>query len=789
MRSWFKWFSVVALLLLAAIVVSLWLMLRASLPNIDGEIVAAGLTANVTIERDEAGIPTITADNRADLAYATGFAHGQDRFFQMDLIRRQAAGELSELFGEIALDVDKRSRFHRFRTRARAVLERASPEGVELVESYAAGVNAGLASLGARPFEYLLLGAETEPWRGEDTVLVVYAMFVDLNDERAKNDVRRGLAHRALPPGVYDWLYPDGTSWDAPLLGEPRGESRPPSASVFSIRHVTEEAPPSGERGKKFLTGSNNWVVSGALTETGRALMSNDMHLGHRVPNIWYQLRLVVRGDDARDITGVSLPGTPFISAGSNGSVAWGFTNSYGDWSDAVLLRAGATPGTYRTPEGDREFEVHRERIEVKDGEAHVYEIRETIWGPVDDLIDYPDGEIAVSWTAHSAEALNLKMIALETAFTVGEALQIAATMGIPPQNFVTGDAGGNIGWTIAGQIPVKTDFNAMIPADWSTEHGWIGWLHPADYPRIVNPDSDRIWTANARVVDGEALEVIGDSGYDLGARARQIRDGLLARDTFEAIDMLEIQYDDRAVFLERWRDLILELLTNERVANDTELSEYREFVRDWIPRATPESVGYRLVRAFRLEVQAKVFHALMSPVRAGNDADVIPILSNQFEAVLWPILRERPEHLLPGRYENWDELLLDAIRSNLHWFHDNYEGGLAERTWGEVNTASIRHPLSRSLSFASAWLDMPADRLNGDVDLPKAQSPAFGASQRFSVSPGDEENGLMQMPTGQSGHPLSPFYRKGHDDWVHGRPNPFLPGEPQHTLLLLPPD
>lgn len=789
MRSWFKRLSVAALLLLAASVVSLWLMLRASLPNIDGEIVAAGLTANATIERDEAGIPTITADNRADLAYATGFAHGQDRYFQMDLIRRQAAGELSEMFGEIALDVDKRSRFHRFRTRARTVLERASPEGVELVESYAAGVNAGLASLSARPFEYLLLGVEPEPWRGEDTVLVVYAMFVDLNDERARNDVRRGLAHRALPPGVYDWLYPGGTSWDAPLLGEPRGESRPPPANVFSIRHVTEEAPQSGERGKKFLTGSNNWVVSGALTETGRALMSNDMHLGHRVPNIWYQLRLIVRGDDARDIAGVSLPGTPFISAGSNGSVAWGFTNSYGDWSDAVLLRAGATPGTYRTPERDREFEIHRERIEVKDGEPHTYEIRETIWGPVDDLIDYPDGEIAVSWTAHSPEALNLKMIALETAFTVDEALQIAATMGIPPQNFVTGDAGGNIGWTIAGQIPVKTDFNAMIPADWSAEHGWIGWLHPSDYPRIVNPDSDRIWTANARVVDGEALEVIGDSGYDLGARARQIRDGLLARDTFEAVDMLRIQYDDRAVFLERWRDLILELLTNDRVANDTELFEYRELVRNWIPRATPESVGYRLVRAFRLDVQAKVFHALMSPVRAGNDADVNPILSNQFEAVLWPILRERPEHLLPGRYETWDDLLLDAIRSNLRWFHDNYEGALAVRTWGEVNTASIRHPLSRSLPFASAWLDMPADRLNGDVDLPKAQSPAFGASQRFSVSPGDEENGLMQMPTGQSGHPLSPFYRKGHDDWVHGRPNPFLPGEPQHTLLLLPSD
>jgi penicillin amidase len=781
--------SLAALFVLLAAAISVWLILRASLPQLDGNILASGIGHSATIERDDAGIPTITAVNRVDLAYATGFAHGQDRFFQMDLIRRQAAGELAELFGEVALDYDKRMRFHRFRARARAVLERASDDGIQLVENYAAGVNAGLASLDARPFEHLLLGVQPDPWVAEDTVLIVFAMFVELNDERAQNDVRRGMAHRTLPASVYAWLYPDGTSWDAPLTGQPRGESRSPPASVFSIRDVTDEAPPARELGKKFLTGSNNWVVGGALTESGRALMSNDMHLGHKVPNIWYQARLVVDGEGARDITGVSLPGTPFISAGSNGSIAWGYTNSYGDWSDAVLLRPGATPGTYRTPEGDMAFEVHHERIDVKDGEPYTYEIRETIWGPVDDLIDYPDGEIAVSWTAHSPEALNLRLVTLETAFTVDEAIQTAATMGIPPQNFVVGDAGGNIGWTIAGQIPVKTAYNAMVPVDWSTEHGWIGWLHPSDYPRIINPENGRIWTANARVVDGEALEVIGDSGYDLGARARQIRDGLMVGSTFEPGDMLAIQYDDRAVFLTRWRDLLLNLLTDEHVANDPALADYRELVRDWVPRAAPESVGYRLVRAFRLEVQAKVFHGLMSPVRAANGAGFEPLLSNQFEAVLWPLLRDRPQHLLPGRYESWDDLLLDAVQSNLAWFDENYDGPLAERTWGEVNTASIRHPLSSSLPIFSAWLDMPGDPLNGDVDLPKAQSPAFGASQRFSVAPGDEQNGLMQMPTGQSGHPLSPFYAKGHDDWVRGRPNPFLPGESRHTLVLLPAD
>ena len=789
MRRWIVRTGVAALVLLTAAVLVVWVILRASLPQLDGKLSAPGLGDPATIERDGAGIPTITARTRSDLAYATGFAHGQDRFFQMDLIRRQSAGELSELFGAIAVDTDKRYRFHRFRDRARAVLDASPPAAVAILEKYAAGVNAGLDSLGVRPFEHLLLGVEPEPWLAEDSVLVVYAMFMQLNDARASKDVRRGFVHRALPKDVFDWLYPQGTSWDAPIMGEPRTQPPVPAASVYSVRDVTEKPPPAGEVGKPYLNGSNNWVVAGTLTGTGRALMSNDMHLGHDVPNIWYQARLVVTDEEPRDVTGVSLPGTPFITAGSNGNIAWGYTNSYGDWADAVLLRPGTAPGSYRTPRGDRDFEIRRETIEVRDAEPVVYEIRETIWGPVDDLLDYPDGDIAVSWIAHNPEALNLNLVVLETASDVDEALGIAATMGIPPQNFVVGDTGGNIGWTIAGQIPVKNGFDAMVPADWSREEGWVGWLQPSDYPRVVNPGNERIWTANARVADADALAIIGDGGYDLGARASQIRDSLFQSSEFEPVDMLAIQYDDRALFLSRWRDVILGVLTDARVADDPKLGEYRELVRDWIPRAAPKSVGYRLVRAFRLEVQSRVFHALMAPVRAANGGDVELLLSNQFEGVLWQLLEERPRHLLPGVYGSWDELLFDAVRTNIAWFEDHHDGGLAARSWGEVNTASIRHPLSRALPLLSPWLDMPAEPLNGDVDLPKAQGPAFGASQRFSVSPGDEENGLMHMPTGQSGHPLSAFYRKGHEEWVHGRPSPFLPGEPQHALELTPAD
>ena len=787
MRRWILrgTFGVLAFGLIAGIIV--WAAVRASLPDIDGEVPVTGLVAAASIERDAAGIPTITARSRADLAYATGFAHGQDRFFQMDLIRRRGAGELSALFGEVAVEVDKRYRFHRFRSRARDSLAALSATELDVLESYADGVNAGLESLGARPFEYLLLKAEPASWRPEDSVLVVYTMFAMLNDPRAVRDIRRGLAHRILPADVYAWLYPQGTPWDAPLMGEPRPVAAYPAAEVYSVREFSGDAPPAAEVGKPQLNGSNNWVVSGDLTTTGRAIVSNDMHLGLSAPNIYYQARLIVDGDLPRDVTGVTLPGAPFVVAGGNTRVAWGYTNSYGDWTDAVVLKPGAAPGTYRTPDGDRPFVEHKESIQVKGADPVEMTVRETVWGPVNEAVQYPDGEIAVSWIAHKVEAVNLRILDLEIAGSVEDALDIANTMGLPPQNFVTGDSEGNIGWTIAGKIPVRSDFDPMLPADWSEAHGWTGWLASSDYPRLVNPDSGRIWTANARVADGEALSVIGDGGYDLGARAGQIRDSLFERDRFEPEDMLAIQYDDRALFLTRWRDLLLEVLDDDAIAAEPELAEYRHLVSSWTPRAAPESVGYRLVRAFRLEVQARVFHGLMGPVREAYGDSVQLRLSNQFEAPLWSLLNEQPMHLLPGDYDSWQELMVDAVRENIRYFAANYEGPLAERSWGERNTAQIRHPLSRAIPLLADFLDMPREPLNGDVDLPKAQGPTFGASERFSVSPGDEANSLMHMPTGQSGHPLSPFYRYGHDDWVRGSPSPFLPGETQHKLTLKP--
>jgi penicillin amidase len=766
-----------------------YLLLRGSLPQLDGELQVDNIRDAVLIERDAAGIPVITARNRADLAFATGFVHGQDRFFQMDLSRRRAAGELAELFGAIALPLDKRNRLHRFRNRARAISAGLTSVEKDLLGAYSAGVNAGLESLRTRPFEYLLTRTKPRRWEPEDSMLVAYNMFLELQDEFADRDARRGLAHRALPQALFDFLYPDGTSWDAPLQGDARAALPPPRPSAVSVAELGGPGQHSrfAEVDEEFTIGSNNWAVGGALTDSGRAIIANDMHLGITVPNVFYRARLIVNGDMPRDLNGVTLPGVPLLIAGSNGHIAWGNTNSYGDWTDAVIVREGDAPNTYLTPNGPRKFTSYRETIAVKGGDAEEIVIRETIWGPVVANNAAADSLLAVSWLAHKAQAVNLRGLDLEVATSAEEALHIANRTGMPPQNFVVGDAAGNIGWTIAGQIPLRSGFDPQLPADWSSSGGWTGWLAPGQYPRVLNPDSARIWTANARVVDGEALAKIGDGGYDLGARAGQIRDGLFARDQFGPKDMLAIQLDDRAMFLGRWQRLLLDTLDEDAVRDNEERREYRKLVAGWQARASADSVGYRLVRAFRREVRQRVFDMLMQPVRAKFGSDTTLRMSNQFEAPLWTMITEQPGHLLSAEYPSWRALLVVAIDENLKYYRENYDGHLSKRTWGEFNTAAIRHPLGSAVPSLARWLNMPPDLLPGDSNMPRVHSPTFGASERFAVAPGDEANGYLHMPAGQSGHPLSDYYNRGHQDWVEGRATAFLPGEAVHSLTLAP--
>ncbi|MBI2824309.1 MAG: penicillin acylase family protein [Planctomycetia bacterium] len=771
-------------------------VLKGSLPQLDGELRVAKLTAPVTIERDGLGVPTIRAANRLDLAFATGFVHAQDRFFQMDLLRRNSAGELAELVGPAALPLDRKVRVHRFREVVKQVMANSGPESAALMTAYADGVNAGLESLAKKPFEYYFLRVDPQPWKAEDSALVICSMYLDLQGEDFADEATLGLLAERMPAAMFDFLAPRGTEWDAPVDGEAFAVATTPGPDVFDTRKYDKGTlallAPVGSLAMREARhgGSNNWAVSAKRTADGRAIVADDMHLDIRVPHVWYRASFewpAADGQGNERMTGVSLPGTPVIVVGSNGHVAWGFTNSEGDWVDAVVVEVDPLDKDfYLTPDGPRKFAHHTETIHAKGAADETLEVVSTIWGPIMGH-DAKGRPLANHWVAYEDGGVNVGLLAVESAHTLEEALRLANQTGAPAQNFMVADDRGRIAWTIIGRIPRRVGFDGRLPTSWADgKCRWDGWLTPEEYPRIIDPENGRLWTANARVVSGEMLATVGDGGYDLGARAQQIRDDLAKIDVASEADMLAIQLDDRAVFLRPWRKLLLDVLSPEAVEADPRRGELRRAVEYWGDRAAPDSVGYRVVRTFRRNLIGQLSDVLVAPCKEVKESFSIAKL-DRTEGPVWRLVSEKPENLIDPRYKNWDELLLAAADAVVT---DATRGGkpISEYTWGNYNTTSIQHALSRAVPSLSPWLDMPARALAGDKEnMPRIQGPSMGASQRMAVSPGHEGDGYLHMPCGQSGHPLSPHYRDAHAAWEEGRPTPFLPGATVHTLVLKP--
>jgi penicillin amidase len=779
--------------LVVGMCIGIFALLRQSLPQLDGKLSLPGLHGDVSVDRDELGLVTLRGDTRLDLARATGFVHAQDRFFQMDLMRRAGAGELAGLLGPGAIDVDKTRRIHRFRATAADVLRRASHQERELLVAYAHGVNAGLGALNARPFEYMLLGQSPRPWRPEDTYLVIYSMYFQLHRETLPLESRVALMHEALPKPLFSFLTQPGTQWDAPLEGGAVALAPIPTPEEFDTRRLADPSPPlaerTGDRSEHLPEyGSNGWVVSGVLAAGSGALLANDMHLGLGVPNVWYRLRLVGEPGPAQeplDISGLSLPGTPVIVAGSNTRIAWGFTNRRGDWGDLVLLDLDPDdPDRYLTAEGYKPFQAHTETIEVKGGEPVSLTVRQTIWGPVVDT-DHRGRLRAYRWLAHSPEATNLRLTRLESVNDVEAALALAPSFGMPPQNLMVADHTGSIGWSIAGRIPRRLGYDPSIPVAWSGgDKGWFGWLDPSEYPRIVNPDSGLIWTANARVLGKDRARALGANAFALGVRATQIRNRLMELREPTVEDMLRVQLDDRAMLLEGWHKLFLGLLTQSAVAANPKRAELRALAKTWTGRASVESAAYRVVRTFRTLAHDAVFSELTRQC-LNLDPDFRFNGFNQAEGALWQLITSQPMHLLSPRYTDWDAQLLALVDETYDTLFDACDGDLGSCTWGAANTVRVNHPLTKALPMLAPWLNMPAQALPGDLHVPRVQRPSFGASQRFALSPGREAEGYLHMPAGQSGHPLSPFYRAGHEQWVHGEATSFLPGQTLYRLKL----
>ena len=784
-------FSLLVGLLLVALLAG-WLALRASLPQLEGEITVAGLTAPVSIERDALGVPVIRGATREDVARATGYVHAQDRWFQMDLLRRTGAGELAALLGPGLLDTDRRIRIHQFRQHALDALEALDPRARAWLEAYAEGVNAALTDAGLRPFEYLLLTSEPEPWRAEDSLLVVYAMWIDLQGLEARTEQLRGRLAAVLPASLYRFLTEPDPTWEAPLDGSRLAEAPMPTVQEYDLRRLdrtlferVEEEVTSNRRAALFddepdvMVGSNNWAVAGTHAANGGALLANDMHLGLNVPNIWYRARFVVAPEQL-DVTGVSLPGVPAIIAGSNGQVAWGFTNSYGDFQDLIALAPG--PGgkqSYLTADGPRAFETEIEVLNVAGGESEELAVRKTIWGPV--IGDDGAGrELALAWTAHRAGATDMALLALEQARDLDEAASIIGGAGMPAQNVLIADRSGRIGWVLSGRLPRRHGFDPMRPAAWHKNGaGWDGWIPQAESPRLLDPPQGLAWSANARVAGGELFTVIGDGDYAPASRARQIRDRIGKLQHATAADLLAIQLDDRADYLAHWHPLLLRALEHAGEADAAALAA------GWSGRAAVDDAAYRLLREFDRHVADRAFEMLTVEARS-RWPDFRLRRPHRFTEVAWRLLREQPPHLLDPKFPDWDAWLADVAKETVHDLPDECTD-LARCNWGVVNRARIQHPISEAVPFLGRFLDMPADSLPGDWSTPRVQSPRFGASERFGVSPGHEEHGYLHMPGGQSGHPLSPYYRAGHEAWVRGEATAFLPGAAEHSLRLVP--
>lgn len=797
--------------------------LNGSLPQLDGQTALSGLTGPVTVDRDAAGVPTLTGGDRLSLIRALGFLHAQERFFQMDLMRRDGAGELAQLVGPLAADHDRDHRLHRFRARAHQAVELAGPDTREALQAYADGVNAGLRALSHMPLEYTLLRQDPEPWQPEDTLLVNAAMAFNLEPSNGWDEQRLARAIDTLGPEMAAFLLPAGTRRDAALdasaLDEPPmptgyGPARaaapapapapaptgavpnPDSPPADAPAAAPAPAPAPAPAGNPATTvepgtpGSNAFAVDGSLTAHGGGMLANDMHLGLREPNTWFRARLVVKpaglSAPTLDIVGLTLPGSPLMITGSNGHVAWGYTDAYIDTGDVVVLDAvDGDEERYQTPNGPKALTHTREPL-CADPQCPVLDVEDSVWGPVVGR-DAKGRKLVYRWQAHDVDAdLVTWGLAMERAGSVDEAVDIAHHEAIPDENLVVTDSAGNVAWTIVGRVPRRFGHDGRLPVSWADgKAGWAGYLSPDEIPVIKNPAGHRVWTANTRVVGGDALARLGFGDYSEGSRAGQIRDDLLAHDRFDEKGLMAIQLDDNAPFLQFWQHQLLQSLS-ERAA-DGVLSGMAPQVENWGGRAVPASVGYRLVHDFRSAVLNRIYDAYLSPL-AADAAHAGGRLNNpQAEGPVRRLLTDRPAGLVPPGYKSWDALIDAAIKDLRDTIDQSAGGDLSRYTWGARNRAGIHHPLSHAVPALAPYLDPPDVAVPGDLFVPRVAAPGFGASERLVVAPGHEENGLFHMPTGQSGHPLSPYYNAGHQDWVDGRPTPLLPGPARWHLTLVP--
>ena len=728
------------------------------------ELAVTGLKDKVSVRRDGRWIPYIEAKTDADLYFAQGYVTASDRLWQMDLLRRVVSGETAEIFGRQTLEEDKRWRRYGFSQIAGATVSNYAPEMRAILEDYARGVNAYIASLtdDTLPVEFKILQYKPRNWSSTDTVLIGKLLAEALSSTYQRDLMRESI--KGIDPQKLADLTNPVTPYDVVLFGKDLPPVRPVASeseglSNESLTVALDEDLAIRERSlsrvglyAEGLAASNNWVISGKRTADGKPLLANDPHLMPSAPGIWYMAHL--SSPNVRS-AGVTFPGTPGIVLGHNENIAWGATNVGPDVQDLYVETFDGK--RYKTPDGWTDAEIRTEKIAVRANPLSPNVAYETIDviktrnGPV--ILEADGKRYSLKWTA-----LDPKNNEFEAFFRLNRAKDwndfknALRTYGGATQNFIYADIKGNIGWYAAGRIPIRRTGDGAFPYDGASNEGdWTGMISFEELPNLYNPGDGFIVTANQRIVGTEYKyqQVSRDAAPPW--RARRLYD-LLKADSKATMDsMSAAQYDGF--------NIPLSMLAKDIAALNAASRENIELLRSWDGRMAPDSRAALLVNEIR-------------NCAAGKMADDTRPVSSAVirERILHWAVRENSKRWLPKGFTDYPSLLRACEAASPAVLTSRYGTDKAKWVWGAVSEARFSHPLTMAPLIGGQFA-APKTPLSGSGQTPNVAS---AVSMRHIASPGNWDATRLVIPLGQSGDPRSPFYKDQFEAWRKGTPTSF---------------
>jgi penicillin G amidase len=775
------WLLLILALLVAGVAAFAYFVARSALPQLDGSLPVKGLSAAVKVTRDGHGVPTIEAATLQDLFLAQGYVTAQDRLWQMDAMRRFAAGELSEILGETTLKIDREQRILGLRAAAGKSLEMASPRDRSYFDAYARGVNAFIETHGqSLPIEFRILKYRPKPWQPEDSIVIANQMVKDLNYYTFGDTLAREKILAKLGPELTADLYVNRSWHDRPPTvmredlnnQENQGDSNDDEDDTDDgpDNAVTQQkgrgldiwAQPTPEA----VNGSNDWVVSGAHTVTGKPLLSNDMHLGHQMPNLWYEAHLK---SGNLDVAGVTLPGMPYVIVGHNQRIAWGFTNVGPTVTDAFIENFNAQ-GAYQTPQGWRQPEHRNEVIRVKGRPDVAVDVKITRHGPIiTDILPGEARQVALRWTLY--DGLHMPFFDLDTAQNWDEFRKAFSQLDAPGQNVVYADVDGNIGYQCTGRVPIRAADDGSVPMSGADDaHEWTGYIPFDKLPSIYNPPSGVIATANGRITpDGYPYSV--SAHWEAPWRTERIYHVLESGRKFAATDMLALENDvhsENDLFAaERFVYAI-----DHASKPSARAKQAADLMRNWDGRmlaslAAPTLAVRSAQELTRLLLEPRLGPAAEDPTQQETTLNWKTYHWQMRTVWLQNVLLHQPKRWLPEKYLNYDELLTAAVEAAVNG--PAAPKDLALWHWGSINAVEIDHPVLGKIPLIGRWAAPGLREQSGSGYTVKAVTRHHGPSERFTANLADFDQSTLNTVTGQGGNFLSPYYMDQWKAWYEG--------------------